>query len=210
MLTRKLWFRGSANDEMWVEVAGATSFWRAALAGDLAAMKLLAVHGTDTQKPSKSGDTPLMVAAGLGWAAYWTSNAPSSRLDAVKFCLEHGGDLSVRDAKGYTALHGAAFRGDEAMVDFMLANGADLQSTSKQGDTVADTANGLFEHAVVHPDMVAKLEKLGSKNNNNCRSNECVAPTREDKQKGASVVADKSAPTKPALAPEASVEKRVP
>jgi ankyrin repeat protein len=180
-LNRKLWFRVFANDETWVDVTGSTSFWRAAYAGDLEAMQILAAHGADINAASKSNDTPLMVATGLGWAAYWTSNAPSSRLDAVKFCLRHGADVNTRDVKGYTAIHGAAFRGDNAMIEYLLAHGADLQVTSKTGDTVADSANGLFEHAVVHPDTVALLEKLGSKSHNNCRSNECVVPPKQDK-----------------------------
>ena len=180
-LNRKLWFRVFANDETWVDVTGTTPFWRAAYAGDLEAMKILATAGADTNIASKSSDTPLMVAAGLGWAAYWTSNAPGSRLDAVKFCLDHGADINNRDTKGYTAIHGAAFRGDNTMIEYMLAHGADLQVKSKAGDTVADSANGLFEHASVHPDTVAMLENLGSKSSDNCRSNECVVPPKPDR-----------------------------
>jgi len=58
--------------------------------------------------------------------------------------------------------------------------------------TVADLANGLFEHAVVHPGTVALLERLGSVNSHNCRSNECVVPTKEDKP---AVAAKQPAPT---------------
>jgi ankyrin repeat protein len=122
-----------------------------------------------------------MTAAGVGWAAYWTQNAPYSRLDAVKFCLEHGAVVSARDAKGYSALEGAAFRGDNELVNYLIAKGADVHAKTKAGDTVADLANGLFEHAVVHPETVALLERLGSVNSHNCRSNECVVPTKEDK-----------------------------
>ncbi len=52
-----------------------------------------------------------------------------------------------------------------------------------------DAANGLFEHAVVHPETVAMLEKLGSMSSNNCRSNECVVPAKEDKQIAAATTA---------------------
>jgi ankyrin repeat protein len=200
-LDRKLWFCVFANDETWVDVTGATPFWRAAYAGDLEAMKLLAANGADVNAASKSNDTPLMVAAGLGWAAYWTSNAPTARLDAVKFCLEHGADPNTRDIKGYTAIHGAAFRGDNSMIEYLLAHGADLQVTSKAGDTVADSANGLFEHASVHPDTVALLEKLGSKSNNNCRSNECVVPLKADRP-AAGLARTGSGPNTPAVVAE--------
>jgi ankyrin repeat protein len=180
-ISNKLWFRTFANDETWFDVEGATPFLRATVAGDLAAMKLLAKNGANPNLATKSGDTPLMAAAGVGWAAYWTQNAPYSRLDAVKFCLERGAALDAKDAKGYSALDGAAFRGDNEMVSYLVAQGADVHAKTKAGDTVADLANGLFEHAVVHPDTVALLERMGSVNSHNCRSNECVVPTKEDK-----------------------------
>jgi ankyrin repeat protein len=181
VIGKKLWFRSFANDEIWFDVDGATPFMRAAMAGDLAAMKLLVEHGANPLLATKSGDTPLMTAAGVGWAAYWTQNAPYSRLDAVKFCIERGAVVDARDVKGYAALHGAAFRGDNEMVNYLIAKGADVHAKTKDGDTVADLANGLFEHAVVHPETVALLERLGSINSHNCRSNECVVPTKEDK-----------------------------
>jgi hypothetical protein len=89
--------------------------------------------------------------------------------------------LDAKDAKGYSALDGAAFRGDNEMVSYLVAKGANVHAKTKAGDTVADLANGLFEHAVVHPDTVALLERLGAVNSHNCRSNECVVPTKEDK-----------------------------
>ena len=178
---RKLWFRSFANDETWFDVEGATPFLRAAMAGDLAAMKLLVDHGANPNLETKSGATPLLAAAAVRWAAYWTQHAPYSRLDAVKFCLDHGAQVSARDAKGYSALEGAAFRGDNELIAFLIAKSADVHAKTKAGDTVADLANGLFEHAVVHPETVALLERLGSVNSHNCRSNECVVPTKEDK-----------------------------
>jgi len=190
-ISRKLWFRTFANDETWFDVEGATAYLRAAMAGDLAAMKLLVEHGANPNIATKSADTPLMAVAGVGWAAYWTQNAPYSRLDAVTYCLEHGAAVDARDAKGYSALDGAAFRGDNAMVNYLVAKGADVHAKTKAGDTVADLANGLFEHAVVHPETVALLEKLGSVNSHNCRSNECVVPTKEDKP---ALVAKEAAP----------------
>ena len=183
-IAKRLWFRSFANDETWFDVEGSTPFLRAALAGDLAAMQLLVEHGANPNLATKSDDTPLMAAAGIGWAAYWTSNAPTARIDAVKFCLNHGANVNARDAKGYTALHGAAFRGDNETVKYLISAGADIHAASKDGDTVADFANGLFEHALPHPDTVALLEGLGSVNSHNCRSNECVVPTKEDKPAG--------------------------
>jgi ankyrin repeat protein len=191
-ISKRLWFRVFANDETWFDIEGATPFLRAAVAGDLAAMKLLVEHGANLNLTTKGNDSPLMVAAGVGWAAYWTSNAPYSRLDAVKFCLDHGADLNAKDAKGYNALDGAAFRGDNEMVKYLVSHGADVHSKTKAGDTVADLANGMFEHAIPHPDTVALLESMGSENSHNCRSNECVVPPKEDKPKPKQTADEKS------------------
>lgn len=196
-IAKRLWFRSFANDETWFDVDGSTPYLRAALAGDLAAMQLLVEHGANPNLGTKSDDTPLMAAAGIGWAAYWTSNAPTPRLEAVKFCLHHGANVNAKDAKGYTALHGAAFRGDNEMVKFLIANGADVHATTKDGDTVADLANGLFEHAIPHEDTVALLESLGSTNSHNCRSNECVVPTKEDKATAAAAKPEPAASQAP-------------
>ena len=208
-IAKRLWFRSFANDETWFDVEGSTPFLRAALAGDLAAMQLLFEHGANPNAQTKSDDTPLMVAAGIGWAAYWTSNAPTARLDAVKFCLDHGAKVNAKDAKGYSALDGAAFRGDNAMVKYLIAAGADIHTTTKDGDTVADLANGLFEHAIPHPDTVALLESLGSNNSHNCRSNECVVPPKEDKPVVAAVKTG-AATTPGAKAPTVILEAKQP
>jgi hypothetical protein len=173
-------------------------------------MKLLVAHGADPNIATKSGDTPLMAAAGVGWAAYWTSNAPYSRLEAVKFCLDHGAVADAKDVKGYSALHGAAFRGDNELVNFLIAKGADVHAKTKDGDTVADLANGLFEHAVVHPDTVALLERLGSVNSHNCRSNECVVPTKEDKPVVVAKATAPAAASVPASAPEPTQSGKTP
>jgi len=193
-ISKRLWFRSFANDETWFDVEGSTPFLRAALAGDLAVMQLLVEHGANPNLATKSDDTPLMAAAGIGWAAYWTSNAPSARIDAVKFCLDHGANVNAKDVKGYTALHGAAFRGDNETVKYLISVGADIHAATKDGDTVADFANGLFEHAIPHADTVALLEGLGSVSSHNCRSNECVVPTKEDKPVTATAKSDAVAP----------------
>jgi hypothetical protein len=44
-------------------------------------------------------------------------------------------------------------------------------------------ANGPNRFGIPHPDTVALLEKLGSANSHNCRSDQClVAPKEEKKQ----------------------------
>jgi ankyrin repeat protein len=170
----KPWFRSFTNDYTWVDPAGATPFWRAAQSSDTAAMRLLVEHGADPKIATKSGDTALMAAAGIGWAANWSVNAPVPLVDAVKYCVELGIDINATDNRGYTALHGAAYLGNNDMVNYLVGKGAKVDAKSKAGDTVADMANGPTRFGQPHLETVALLEKLGSANSHNCRSDMCV------------------------------------
>jgi uncharacterized protein len=170
----KLWFRSFTNDYTWVDPAGATAFWRAAQSSDTAAMKLLVQYKADPKLANKSGETPLHAAAGIGWAANWSVNAPMPLVDAVKYCVELGNDVNAADNRGYTALHGAAYLGDNDMINYLVSKGAKTDVKSKAGDSVADLANGPTRFGQPHPTTVALLEKLGSQNSHNCRSDQCV------------------------------------
>jgi uncharacterized protein len=173
-ISEKPWFRSFTNDYTWVDPSGATPFWRAAQSSDTAAMRLLVAHGADPKIATKSGETALMAAAGIGWAANWSVNAPVPLVDAVKYCVELGIDINATDNRGYTALHGAAYLGNDDMVNYLVSKGAKIDAKSKAGDTVADMANGPTRFGQPHLETVALLEKLGSANSHNCRSDMCV------------------------------------
>jgi uncharacterized protein len=177
-ISEKLWFRSFTNDYTWVDPAGATPFWRAAQSSDVPAMKLLVEHGADPKTATKAGDTPLLAAAGIGWAANWSVNAPIPPVEAVKYCVELGNDVNAADNRGYTALHGAAYLGNNDMVNYLASKGANVKAKSKAGDTVADLANGPTRFGQPHLDTVALLEKLGSENSHNCRSDMCVVAAK--------------------------------
>ena len=71
---------------------------------------------------------------------------------------------------GYTALHNAAARGDNAMILYLVSKGARIDAVSKNGVTVADMANGPRQRIQPYPETVALLEILGSKNSHKCVS----------------------------------------
>jgi ankyrin repeat protein len=52
-LNTHLWYWEYGLNKMGVELAGATAFWRAAMAQDVGAMRLLAEHGADPDIPTK-------------------------------------------------------------------------------------------------------------------------------------------------------------
>ena len=184
-LGRKLWFR-SFGDHSWIDTAGATAFWRAAQSTDLEAMHLLADHGADPDLASAHGDTPLMVASGVGWGYHYSMNSIDAQgprwMETVKYCMQLGADVNAADDRGYTALHGAAYIGNNDLINYFVEKGGDVKAVAKDKNTVADMANGPTRFGIPHPDTVALLEKLGSANSHNCRSDQCLVNPKEEKK----------------------------
>lgn len=163
-LLKKIWFRSVTHDQHWVTTAGATPFWRAAQSTDVPAMRLLIAGGADPHIPTIEMTTPLVAAAGVGWGANFHRNLPDAWLDAVTYCLELGIDVNARDVNGFTALHGAAYRGDNEMVTLLVEKGARLDIRSKFG-LPTDMANGPKVNAhlpIDQPETLALLLKLGA------------------------------------------------
>jgi ankyrin repeat protein len=80
----------------WVDFTGQTSFVRAALSADVPLMKLLLSKGADPNIATLNGTTALMAAAGVNWVIGQTySESPAMYLEAVKLCLELGGDVNA-------------------------------------------------------------------------------------------------------------------
>ncbi len=171
----KLWFSPTSHDRGWVDHRGATAFWRAAMSSDVEAMRILVAGGADPNLATDSGVTPLMVAAGIGWTGNFNQNAPDSWMKAIEYCLELGADVNASETrKGYTALHGAASRGDDEMVQYLVARGAKVDAINKDGNSPADMAFGPSRFFIPSPSTVDLLVKLGSPFQNNCRSDQCV------------------------------------
>jgi ankyrin repeat protein len=179
-LGRSIWSRVLSENRVWTDVAGSTAFFRAAMADDVKAMQLLKDHGADPNIPTRNGTTPLMAAAGVGWGANYSATAPN-RMAAVQYCINQGGKIAAVDDLGFTPLHGAAFVGDLALIQYFYDHGAKVDAKTKAGDTVADTANGPFEKSLPQPAAVALLVKLGASVPHNCRSSDCIPATKEDR-----------------------------
>ncbi|MCY3844052.1 MAG: ankyrin repeat domain-containing protein [Acidobacteria bacterium] len=173
-IARKLWFSPTSHDRSWVDPSGSTPFWRASQSSDVEAMRILVDAGADPNLATARGTTPLMVAAGIGWAGNFTQNAPDSFLDAVRYCLELGADVRAVDARGFTALHGAAGRGDNEMVRYLVERGARVDAINRDGNSPADMAFGPSRFFLPKPDTVDLLVALGSPFQDNCRSDQCV------------------------------------
>ena len=118
---------------------GATPFYLAADAGEVGVMRALVAAGADPllktlpDKPAgQSGRvpgghmTPLMAAAGVGRVIRESSVTEEMTLEAAKFALELGNDINAVNEYGETALHGAAHVRNNALVQYLVDKGADL------------------------------------------------------------------------------------
>jgi len=149
---------------------GTTPMLRAAKAGDAEAIQALLAKGADPKIPTKSGITPLMAAAGLGTKEEDTTARKKTEAEAIasiKLCLDAGADVNTADGQGETALHGAAQKGWDQVVQFLADRGAKLDVKDKKGRTPLDAANGLLGNGGfdgsrrdVHESTAALLRKL--------------------------------------------------
>jgi ankyrin repeat protein len=121
------------------------------------------------------GIPPLQAAAGVGFGEGFAANShihsPAGFLPGIKWLIEvAGAEVNAVDHDGNTALHHAAARGDVESILYLVSKGADVTKVNREGQTVADMANGPVQRVQPWPDALKLLEKLGSKNNHKCVS----------------------------------------
>jgi uncharacterized protein len=151
----------------WVDFTGQTPFLRAAYAGDITVMRLLLKHGADPKIATYAGTTALMAAAGVNWVFDQTyDEGQKNLLEAVKMCFELG--LSVNDANSMniTAVMGAANRGSDEIIEYLVSKGAKLDVKDNEGRTPLSWAEGVFlatHPAKAKPSSIALIKKLAAK-----------------------------------------------
>jgi ankyrin repeat protein len=123
--------------------AGTTPFVRAARGADLEVMHFLVDHGANPNLTLDDKNTAIMIAAGIGYREGKTHGSEADAIEAIKYCVSLGGDINAASDRGDTALHGAANRGANDLVRFLVAQGAKLEVKNKQGLTPYDIAIGL-------------------------------------------------------------------
>ena len=135
--------------------------------------------GDATRLPPMPTGSPgigaLHAAAGVGYGEGFAGNAhrfaPTGMLAAVKFLIEEAHlDVNAVDDDGNTALHHAASRGDNEMIQYLVSQGADVTKVNRGGLTTVDMANGPVQRTQPYPETIKLLESLGAKNNHKCVS----------------------------------------
>jgi uncharacterized protein len=152
---------------------GATPFLLAAKAADVELMRLFLANGTDPTIATYNHITPLMAAAGISWASNQDLATESQVLETVKLIVnELGADVNALNDFGETAMHAAAYRGANSVVQFLYDKGAKLDVTAKDGRTPLIVADGVEygNSFAKQPQTAVLLRQLGA------REQVCPAP----------------------------------
>ena len=131
-------------------------------------LRALIAGGADVSLTTDDGTTPLMAAAGLGKATYTPREprgvrSPSAEI-AVRALVEAGADVNAINEADFTALHGAAFRGINEVIEYLVTQGADIDARDFRGRTAYRMAEGAKQSFQFQswPETAELLERLGA------------------------------------------------
>ena len=154
-------------------MTGATALMLAAKAADVEVMRLLLEYGADPSIYTEDNITPLMAAAGISWASNQDRASEAQVLESVRLLVEKtGADVNFVSDVGETAMHAAAYRGANNVVQYLFDQGAQLDVIAKDGRTPLRVADGVEygNSFAAHPHTAELLRQLGA------AEIECPAP----------------------------------
>lgn len=147
-------------------LVGATAFLFAAKANDIEVMRLLLEHGADPTMKTHANITALQLSAGIAWASNQDRASEAQVLEVVKMLVEElGADVNEMNDTGETAMHAAAYRGANSVVQYLFDKGATLDVVALDGRTPLQVADGVEygNSFAAHPHTAELLRKLGAK-----------------------------------------------
>jgi len=131
-------------------------------------LQVLVEAGADLHLTTDDGTTPLMAAAGLGRATYTPREprgvrSPSAEA-AVRFLVEAGANVNAINEADFTALHGAAFRGLDEVIEYLVEQDADIDARDFRGRTAYRMAEGAKQSFQFQswPETADLLDRLGA------------------------------------------------
>ena len=155
-----------ANGQGYVPVPAAVSMENAR--HQAAIIERLLAAGADPALAIDDGTTPFMAAAGLGRCTFRPNLKRGLRSQGaeavVPVLLEAGADINAINEADFTALHGAAYRGLNEVVDYLVANGADIDARDYRGRTPYRLAEGSKQsfQFQAFPETAELLAELGA------------------------------------------------
>ena len=157
---------GAATEGAYRSAAAESENYRVEGSADI--VRVLLDAGADQSLTTDDGTTPFMAAAGLGRSTFrpnWTRGTRSPGAEeATRMLLEAGAEINATNEADFTALHGAAFRGLNEVVEYLVANGADIDARDYRGRTPYRLAEGSKQsfQFQAFPETAVLLAELGA------------------------------------------------
>jgi uncharacterized protein len=160
------------------DLKGATALWVAAFSanggsfgissGSIDVMKVLLETGANPHLATVDGTTPLMMAAGMGRGTFQPGLKRGARTQsaeqAVTILLDAGADVNAVNEADFSAIHGAAFRGLNEVIEILVKRGADINARDFRGRTayrIAEGAKQSFQFQA-YPETAEFIKSLGA------------------------------------------------
>lgn len=124
---------------------GATPLFMAARIANLPAVRALLDAGADPLLGTNNKTTPFAVACGVGFPQDrdWYESEKKDFLEIAKLLAARGAEINLAGENGWTPLHGAAYKGLDEIIKFLVAKGADLEAKDVWKQTPLVIAGGL-------------------------------------------------------------------
>jgi len=129
-----------------VSLKGATPIFFAAASGHVEVARALAAGGADPFALTDGKTAPVHLAAGVGPpnGRDWTDGEQRKMLETTKFFVSLGADLNAVGEHEWTPLHGAAYKGLDSIVQFLVEKGAKMDVFDEYGQTPLSIANAII------------------------------------------------------------------
>jgi uncharacterized protein len=146
----------------WFYEDGCTPFVRAAQSSDTELMQLLLDWGADPFIRTAFDDTALTAAGGIGWVEGVTyERSAKENFEAVKMLVYLGLDVNGANKDGRTALMGAALKGRNDVVQFLVDHGAKLDQRDNGSRDTNTASSKLAGHTWDALDYADGLVRVG-------------------------------------------------
>jgi ankyrin repeat protein len=134
------------NTTSGVSLNGATPLFLAASKGHVDTVRALLAGNADPSITTDNGTAPLHVASWGGDPNFrdWSEEEKKNLFEVTRLLVELGGDVNSAGEHGWTALHGAAYKGVDAAVQFLIDRGARTEVFDEYGQTPLSIATTII------------------------------------------------------------------